>query len=134
MIWVLLLTLIAVVGFGYYGSRKRQFERRPKLIVDDHVTFPIKDFRGSSISLGEHACGAVKRIEGKRFLMHETPAIPVEGCDAKRCECSYIQFEDRRSGDENRRKTFSARPDGRPGYAIDIGTEKRKAEQDRRKQ
>ncbi|MBL4866662.1 MAG: hypothetical protein JKY67_09845 [Pseudomonadales bacterium] len=100
--------------------------RKPKLVVSDYVTFPIKDFRGHSISFDENACATVKQLEGKRFLLSETPPLPLEDCDVTTCECSYVQYEDRRSADESRRKKFHARSDGG-------GIEKRRGEQDRRK-
>ena len=126
MIWVLLLVLVCIVGFGCYGARKRQFVRKPKLVVNDHVTFPIEDFRGSSISVCENACAAVKKLDGKRFLLRETPSLPVVGCDVAACECSYVQLEDRRSGEDNRRIKFSAGSGG-------SNDESRKGQPDRRR-
>lgn len=107
MNWILLVVLILIVAIGFFGSRKRQFERRPKVSVDDHVTFPIRDFRARSVSGCKSACSAVKKIEGRRYLIHETPTLPVEGCESGNCECTYIDFVDRRSGDRDKRRVLS---------------------------
>ena len=125
MSWILLLVLIAIVGFGYYGSRQRKFVRKPKLAVDDHVTFPIASFRGRSIQFTENACSAVKELKDKRFLFSEAPELPVKNCNIGSCECTYIEYEDRRSGDNNRRKTLRV-------AANESAVDKRNGQPDRR--
>lgn len=52
-------------------------------------------------------CAAVREFAGKRFLSGEAPDLPVPGCTAAVCRCSYVHFGDRRVGD--RREIFGAR-------------------------
>jgi hypothetical protein len=47
-------------------------------------------------------CQAARGIAGNRFLSDEVPALPLEGCDAAECQCSYKLLEDRRSGRRRR--------------------------------
>ena len=42
-------------------------------------------------------CKEVQTIAGKRFLSHEIPKLPLLGCDANECRCSYELYEDRRT-------------------------------------
>lgn len=42
-------------------------------------------------------CDAVRDIRGKRFLSKEVPKLPLAGCDAGDCKCTYELFEDRRT-------------------------------------
>jgi hypothetical protein len=53
---------------------------------------------------GKEACEAVTSLEGNRFLPHEAPALPVPGCNAKKCTCGYMHFDDRRQ--EDRRNPY----------------------------
>lgn len=55
-------------------------------------------YRGVQISVDPMSCcNAVRNFEGQRFLSHEIPALPVEQCDADRCQCTYGLFNDRRT-------------------------------------
>jgi len=42
------------------------------------------------------ACAAAQACKGKRYLSKEAPRLPLEACDAARCECKYRHFTDRR--------------------------------------
>lgn len=55
-------------------------------------------YRGVQVN-GSRAgcCEAVQAIAGKRFLSDEVPKLPLSGCDASDCRCSYELFEDRRT-------------------------------------
>jgi hypothetical protein len=44
----------------------------------------------------------VNEIVGQRFLANEAPELPLPGCSAKKCECHFVHFRDRRSGRERR--------------------------------
>lgn len=54
-------------------------------------------FRCVEIKAGPDAsCTAVDALNGKRFLPNEIPDLPLPGCTAEACSCSYELFEDRR--------------------------------------
>jgi len=44
------------------------------------------------------SCDAARACKDRRYLSAEAPALPLEGCDAVRCECRYGHFDDRRRG------------------------------------
>jgi hypothetical protein len=52
-------------------------------------------------------CAAAQACKGKRFLSTEAPRVPLEGCDARECECRYRHYEDRR-GPPRRRDDATA--------------------------
>jgi hypothetical protein len=60
----------------------------------------VRLFHGVAVKApGGHACAAVVRIEGQRFLADEAPQLPLEGCShVDRCRCVYVHFQDRRTG------------------------------------
>lgn len=55
-------------------------------------------FRGVQVNPGDdRCCRAVSDIQGQRFLSNEIPSLPLEGCDAGACNCTYELFDDRRT-------------------------------------
>lgn len=64
----------------------------------------LKPYRGTSIVVGDNACDAVKAIGTRRFLLADgdTPMLPLAGCDASRCTCTYMHHDDRRDDDDRR--------------------------------
>lgn len=56
-------------------------------------------YRGVQINAVEaDCCTAVREINGRRFLSHDVPRVPLGGCDVAKCRCTYELFEDRRTG------------------------------------
>ena len=54
-------------------------------------------YHAVSIRLRESsACDAVRALAGDRFLPSEAPLLPVDGCDAAICKCTYRHHDDRR--------------------------------------
>lgn len=50
------------------------------------------------VAKGDECCQAVKTIADERYLLEETPMLPLSVCDAAVCNCSYERFDDRRDG------------------------------------
>ena len=42
-------------------------------------------------------CQAARELQGQRFLEHEVPMLPLNGCDAVECRCAYERFDERRT-------------------------------------
>jgi len=42
-------------------------------------------------------CYAVQELLGERFLSKQIPSLPLDGCDAQDCQCSYAHLKDRRT-------------------------------------
>ena len=84
--------------------------------VDGESAAPAKGRRGSvkpwhavTIAARTDACAAAQACKGKRFLSKDAPRLPLENCDAARCECKYRHFDDRR-GSARREKEKGAPP------------------------
>ncbi len=43
------------------------------------------------------ACAAAKACKQSRYLSVDAPRLPLAGCDAAVCDCTYQHFPDRRS-------------------------------------
>jgi hypothetical protein len=60
-------------------------------------------FRAVSIVRGSPCCATAAEYGDKRFLVSETPALPLAGCSMSgQCSCTYRKHADRRSGEDRR--------------------------------
>jgi hypothetical protein len=84
--------------------------------------------RAAEIASGECACDAVRKVEGRRFLVNDVPPIPVPDCTSLNCKCSYIRYNDRRCWHADRRALFSLKAD----LHTIAGNEERRRKQGRR--
>ena len=85
-------------------------------------------FRGVRI---ESHCAASSRLAGRDFSFESAPHLPIQGCDARVCECGYIGLSerrsviDRRSGRDRRnsmRTDSDDRRAQRPRRAVDLNS------------
>jgi len=69
---------------------------RAGAIAHIHVTNP---WHAVGISTGVSCCRASVLLRQTRFLSHQAPPLPLQGCTLpKTCKCKYRHFSDRRSG------------------------------------
>lgn len=79
--------------------------RRPAAPTSDRrkqLTKSDPRYHAVAIQFPEHACAAAKALAGERFLASEPPPLPLPDCDAKRCECNFKHYDDRRAGYDRR--------------------------------
>ena len=65
------------------------------------------DFHAVSIKFDADACLNAKALQGRRFLASDAPNLPLDNCDAARCNCRFVHHDDRRSG-KDRRSPFGS--------------------------
>jgi hypothetical protein len=83
----------------------------------------MKDVRAVSILGGSPCCEATRSLKGKRLLLTQGVALPLEGCTmSAQCKCRYQKFLDRRADDDRRMFGSTQR-----GFVYGI-SERRKAE------
>ena len=41
----------------------------------------------------DRTCQAVRRLEGKGFLLADVPKLPMPDCDADWCQCQYVKAD-----------------------------------------
>jgi hypothetical protein len=59
-------------------------------------------FRAVAIRPGDGSCEAARQFGNMRFLCAKAPRLPVPECTAATCECRYVHYSDRRSGQDRR--------------------------------
>jgi hypothetical protein len=65
----------------------------------------LEKLRGSGhywgVKIQPGSCSAIRPFAGRRFGFDEAPALPLPGCTARRCSCTYVGVTERRR-DERR--------------------------------
>lgn len=106
-----LLVVVIIVSLGIFVFFPRNYGGHPGARqfvhkVDGSATTRLHrpyPFMAVSINTRAGACQAAKALESKRFLLASCPALPLNGCDASRCNCGYTRYPDRRAPAQERR-------------------------------
>lgn len=77
---------------------RSKVQREP--VEDRHIVNP---YHAVSVAPGRRPCGAALQLSGVRFLSADAPRLPLDGCNAEKCECRYLHHEDRRANNPRRR-------------------------------
>ncbi len=91
-----------------YLKRKLQEKKRQSAAIAHNP------YAAVSIRPGNSACAAAKALRERRFLPQEAPITPLADCNSPHCDCRYVHYADRRSGDDDRRSISLA---GAESYA-----------------
>ncbi len=107
--------IVLLLGAVYWIFRPRDTRARaPRLMRRSPRPFPA-----TSIVHQQDACGAVKALDGHRFLAWEAPDLPLPGCGSAGCQCRYVYHKDRRAPGSDRR-----RPD--TNHRVEAGFDRRR--------
>lgn len=93
----LIATVAAVVVLAvvvHWWSR-----RRPSRHIAPPKSRAAERFAAVEIRRRSGACGAARALEGQRFLVNQSPALPLAGCANKHCDCRFVKLSDRRTDD-----------------------------------
>jgi len=103
-LYLLLIPVLLVVIWFWPEQQSRSASRRDNDEIDDENN---SRFHAVSIKPCSHACDAAMRLSSKRFLAGEVTSLPVAGCDATRCQCTYKHYADRRQRQERRHASLA---------------------------
>lgn len=82
---------------GLLTSLIRKQTKQPKTTA----AVPTVDnsrYRGVEIVANSRdCCQEAKAVAGQRFLSDQVPMLPLGGCTAEQCRCTYELFDDRRT-------------------------------------
>ncbi len=118
---MLTIVFVIVVSAAVVGSMWMLRNMQPQGDSAESSLFPIRDsmrsdtdlqddadFHAVSIRPCTDACAAVRDLEGKRFLSHNPPFLPLADCDQSMCKCRYEHYTDRRESQDRRDELTSA--------------------------
>ncbi|MDP1862696.1 MAG: hypothetical protein Q8K52_02185 [Thiobacillus sp.] len=93
--------LLVVAGVFWWHRTAAQ----KKIQVPPAVTrAPRSGYHCVEVKTGNYACEAAAKLGEVRFLPNEAPTLPLPGCSAPKCACSFVHYDDRR--DDIRRGTY----------------------------
>ena len=101
------LVIVGVIFLFWLFRKLFPAQRKPHLQTVNGNGGPTKhggQYQAVSIHSYKGSCDAAEGVRGTRFLTGEAPQIPLENCTADKCHCVYWHHEDRRSGENDRRK------------------------------
>ena len=107
---ILIITAIVVYAYYWYTQniqihalkKKRVKKTKPNL---KRVITSKPAFRSVVIKVGMHACQSAQDLDNQSILMTEASALPLGSCDADKCNCRYLRYDDRRR-DAHRNSAF----------------------------
>jgi hypothetical protein len=108
---VFLCAFLAFLAFHWYRKQADFWieGNKSKIITTkSSLTRVTNPFRCVEIVPCTGACERVKSYQNLRILMDKAPALPLKGCEQKKCACKFIRHNDRRSK-ERREKENSTR-------------------------
>jgi len=103
------VVVLALIGLALYWRRRQQNKtlsgpvEKPLKLTPGAQLYQLKKsekFWGVSV---ESHCAASSRLAGQPFPYDSAPRLPVKGCDASACICSYIGLPERRKLAQRRR-------------------------------
>jgi hypothetical protein len=89
---------VALVFFGVvvalaWKLASRQKKHRAETAAKREVR---RSYHCVGVRTGCHACDAARNIGNTLFLDEEAPSLPIAGCTASTCSCTYFHRADRR--------------------------------------
>ena len=109
LVFIILAIIVAAMLLKLRAPARKP-GKTPRASATKRVPAPRDDdpaldnpYRAVSIAFGTDACEAVQSIGSKRFLVGETPRVPLPACTASTCSCKYKHHDDRRDSDAERR-------------------------------
>lgn len=119
--WFLLIFVAAITLFFLAkkkANKKTKFtgKNKSKSNVNQKTQSSLNSddshqYHAISICCTEHACVAAVANQKKRYLVAETPQLPLAGCATEHCNCRYEHYDDRRDDDGDRRLSFGLSQD-----------------------
>jgi hypothetical protein len=96
MLLLAIAVLLAGGGLVYWFLRRGQ-AASSRSSRDEKTS--LRRFGGVEILVKGDACEAARALAGQRFLAKEAPSLPLPGCGAGQCSCTFAKLADRRTDD-----------------------------------
>ncbi|WP_438970895.1 hypothetical protein [Methylophaga sp.] len=99
-LYLLLIPVLLLIIWFWPEQRDSNTSGRGNDETDDDNT--RYRYHAVSVQACSHACDAAMRLNGKRFLANEVTPLPLVGCEASKCQCTYKHYADRRQDYDRR--------------------------------
>jgi hypothetical protein len=91
---VVILALAVAAGAAYWIVKRRQGPAQKRAPKDATLA---NRFGSVEIRVRNGACEKARKLQGRRFLAKDAPALPLPGCPAPQCSCKFAKLADRRT-------------------------------------
>ena len=98
-VFVSVLLVVVVVFWWHRATAQKKIQAAPAV-----TRAPRSGYHCVEVKTGNYACEAAAKLGEVRFLPNEAPSLPLPGCSAPKCACSFVHYDDRR--DDIRRGTY----------------------------
>ncbi len=110
---MLMLQYLILGGFifcvAYYWYAMRESDRRLKrLLESSEIALAKPSYRCVKIEAGSTACQHIQVLVAKPILVDDAPRLPLLDCSVAQCDCKFIRYDDRRSGEDRRTSSAEA--------------------------
>ena len=109
ILYIFLIALILVACFFWYVSERSIAKLKRALEEDANNALFESPFKCVMIKLCVHPCKNARDFQTKPILAKDAPTLPLQGCNAITCKCSFERHEDRRMGTDRRDKQDARR-------------------------
>jgi hypothetical protein len=106
---IMIIVLILVACFFWYVSEKSTAKLKKALADDANNPLFESPFKCVVIKPCTHPCKSARDYQTKPILAKDAPTLPLQGCNAITCKCSFERHEDRRMGEDRRDKQDARR-------------------------
>lgn len=107
--YIIIITLILVACFFWYASERSISKLKKALEEDANNALFEPPFKCVMIKLCTHPCKSARDYQTKPILAKDAPTLPLIGCNAIKCKCSFELREDRRMSTDRRDKQDARR-------------------------
>jgi hypothetical protein len=95
-LYLVFIVLILVACYFWYVSERSLARLKRALSESSNTKLFQPQFRCVVISPDVDSCKEVLRYQFKPLLVNNAPSLPLHGCDATKCNCTFMHHDDRR--------------------------------------
>ena len=99
---LLILAIILLVLCFWLVSKLSEASLKKTLQKESDESLFAPQYRCVVFSAGSHSCKSALAYQTKPILLSSAPELPLKGCNAEKCTCGLLQYDDRRTGNDRR--------------------------------
>ena len=99
---LIVVAIILIAMCFWLISFKSEAKLKKALEKESDTTLFLPQFRCVVFKACSNSCRSALEFQTKPILVDNAPKLPLKGCFEEKCECSLLQYDDRRSGNDRR--------------------------------
>ena len=99
---IVMLAIILLVFCLWLVSKLSEARLKKVIAKESDQSLFNPQFRCVVFSAGDYSCKSALAFQTTPILANSAPVLPLQGCNAEKCTCSLLRYDDRRTGFERR--------------------------------